>query len=78
MERKTKIIVLKSKRVTNPSFQPLTLEKLKTFKGMENLSDGELQQTLLEIKVLSTIMIDRLKNQGSDNSENNFNLNDAA
>ncbi len=78
MEKKTKIISLKNHRATNPSNETLTIEKLKTFKALENLSEEEAQQMLLEIKVLSAVMIDLLNNQQKENSENDLTLNEAA
>lgn len=67
------------KNFLNPKKEPLTIEKLKTFKGMENLTDEEAEQTLLGIKLLSTILIDFQKNQEREKElENSLILNQAA
>lgn len=64
---------------SNTKKEPLTIEKLKTFKGMENLTDEEAEKTLLGIKLLSTILIDFLKNQEREKElENSLILNQAA
>jgi len=64
---------------SNTNKEPLTIEKLKTFKGMENLTEEEAEQTLLGIKLLSTILIDFQKNQEREKElENSLTLNQAA
>ncbi len=78
MEKQGKIVSLKNKRAINPNNEPLTVEKLKTFKGTENLSEEEASQMLNEIKLLSAIMVDYLKNNYTDDQMDKFNLNQAA
>lgn len=73
-----KILPLKNVKAKNPNNEPLTNEKLKTFKGMENLSEEEATQMLNEIKLLSAIMVDYLKNNYTDDQVDEFNLNKAA
>ena len=64
---------------SNTKKEPLTIEKLKTFKGMENLTDEEAEQALLGIKLLSVILIDFQKNKEREKElENSIILNQAA
>ena len=64
---------------SNTKKEPLTIEKLKTFKGMENLTDEEAEQALLGIKLLSVIHIDFQKNKEREKElENSIILNQAA
>lgn len=75
---KGKIVSLTNTRATNPNNEPLTIEKIRTFKGMENLSDEEAGLMLNEIKLLSAIMVDYLKNNYTDDQVDDLNLNQAA
>ncbi|MBA3970551.1 MAG: hypothetical protein H0X46_00075 [Bacteroidetes bacterium] len=51
-----KVIELKSIESINPNKEALTLDKLKTFKGLENLTDEEAQETLFCIQTFSSIL----------------------
>lgn len=58
------------KAFINPKKEPLTIESLKKFKGLECLSDAEAEEVLLGIKSLSTLLIEFLKeNQESNSNE---------
>lgn len=58
------------KAFINPKKEPLTIERLKKFKGMEHLSNAELDEALVGIKTLSTLLIEFLKeNQEANNNE---------
>ncbi|MCA0429108.1 MAG: hypothetical protein LCH32_01245 [Bacteroidetes bacterium] len=70
MKYGTSIAVRKMKAFINPKKEPLTIERLKKFKGLECLSDAEAEETLLGIKTLSTLLIEFLKeNQESKSNE---------
>lgn len=58
------------KAFINPKKEPLTIERLRKFKGMEHLSDLEIEEALVGIKTLSTLLIELLKeNQEANNNE---------
>ena len=57
MSEETKIIRLNSKR------EPLTIEKLRTFKGLENLIDEEAQNTLIAIQKFTNILYEFMNEQ---------------
>jgi len=42
----------------NPEKKPLTIEKLRSFKGLENLSDEEAHETLFAIEALCAILVE--------------------
>jgi len=42
----------------NPNKEELTVEKLKTFEGFENLEDKEAQETVFAIQTLASIIYD--------------------
>lgn len=46
---------------TNPKKEPLTIEKLRTFKGLENLSDEEAQEMLFQIEALCAILMEAVE-----------------
>lgn len=70
MKYGTSIAVRKMKKFINPKKEPLTIERLKKFKGLECLSDAETEETLLGIKTLSILLIEFLKdNQKTNNNE---------
>ncbi len=50
-----KVIELKKNEMLNPNKEELTVEKLKTFKGLENLNNDEAQETVFAIKTLASI-----------------------
>lgn len=52
----TKIMDLKKGQTLNPNKEPLTIEKLKTFKGFENLSEKEATETVFAIQTLANIL----------------------
>lgn len=56
MERK--IIELKNIEILNPKKEDLTVDKLKTFNGLENLNDAEAQETIFAIQTLANILYD--------------------
>lgn len=58
----------------NPKKEPLTVERLRKFKGCEHLSDAEAEEALLAIKTLSGLLVELIKEE-SNNSEQ---LNQAA
>lgn len=63
------------KTFINPKKEPLTAERLRKFKGCEQLTDAEAEQALLGIKTLSVLLIELLKEEQNNNSEQ---LNQAA
>lgn len=72
---KGKIIKLEKAGMLNPDKEALTVEKLKTFTGFEDLEDDRAQQIVFAIQTLASILykftneqqkiktIDELKNQ---------------
>jgi len=63
------------KSFINPKKEPLTVERLRKFKGCEHLTDAEAEEALLGIKTLSALLIELLKEEQNNNSEQ---LNQAA
>lgn len=59
----------------NPKKEPLTIERLKKFKGCEHFTDAEAEEVLLGIKTISALLIEFLKEEQTNNSEQ---LNQAA
>jgi hypothetical protein len=57
------------KTFINPKKEPLTIEQLKKFKGCEHLTDAEAEEALLGIKTLSALLIEFLKEEQNNNSE---------
>jgi ASC-1-like (ASCH) protein len=53
MEEKEKVI--KKSGTLNPDKLDLTVEKLKTFNGFENITDEEAQETVFAIQTLANI-----------------------
>ena len=51
------------------------MERLRKFKGCEHLTDAEAEEALLGIKTLSSLLIELLKEEQNNNSEQ---LNQAA
>lgn len=51
------------KAFINQKKEPLTVEKLKEFKGMEQLNDAEAEETILKIKTLSGLLIEFLNDE---------------
>lgn len=64
---KTKIIALK--QALNPNRENLSAEKLKTFKGLENLSDEEATETVFAIQTFASIIYEFM-NQKNENENN--------
>jgi hypothetical protein len=58
----------------NPKKEPLTVERLRKFKGCEHLTDAEAEEALVGIKTLSALLVELIKEE-NNNSEN---LNQAA
>jgi hypothetical protein len=69
-----KVIGLKKIGTLNPNKEELTVEKLKTFKGLENLKDEEAQETVFAIQTLASIIYEfaneQARNKNIDESEN--------
>jgi hypothetical protein len=63
------------KTFINPKKEPLTIERLRKFKGCEHLTDAEAEEALLGIKTLSALLVEFLKEEEQNNSEQ---LNQAA
>lgn len=66
-----KVIRIKSIESINPNKEALTLEKLKTFKGLENLTDEEAQETLFCIQTFSNILYAFINQQKKIEKQNN-------
>ena len=65
----------------NPDKEELTVEKLKTFKGFENLEDKEAQETVFAIQTLANILYEFTNEQSKPkkiDSENKQQLKIAA
>lgn len=58
-----KVIGLKKIEMLNPNKEELTVEKLKTFKGLENLKDDEAQETVFAIQTLASIFYEYTNEQ---------------
>ena len=54
--QRLKKIDAKMIRELNPNKEPLTVEKLKTFKGFENIDDEKAQETVFAIQTLAAIL----------------------
>lgn len=69
-----KVIGLKKIGMLNPNKEELTVEKLKTFKGLENLKDEEAQETVFAIQTLASIIYEfaneQARNKNIDELEN--------
>lgn len=50
-----KVIELKKIGMLNPNKEELTVEKLKSFEGLENLKDEEAQETVFAIQTLASV-----------------------
>jgi len=57
----------KKHEVLNPNKENLTVEKLRTFKGLENLNDTDAQETVFAIQTLANILYDFTKEQNTKN-----------
>ena len=69
MELKSKLESLNNKK------EPLTVEKIRTFKGFEKLTDIEAQEIIFAIKQLATIIVDyqqELEQRKGNDSEHQF------
>jgi hypothetical protein len=56
MPHETKVIPLKNSKAINPNREPLTVEKLRTYKGYEHLNDHDAEETVFAIQTLATIL----------------------
>lgn len=56
----------------NPEKKPLTVETLRTFKGMENLSDEEAQEIIFSLETFCIILLEAVKAQ-TEKEEANIN-----
>jgi hypothetical protein len=50
----------------NPTKEPLTVEKLKTFKGFEQMNDEELKEYLHHIHQIAVIVVEHLRQQNGE------------
>ena len=55
-------------KLLNPQFEPLTLEKLKTFKGNENISDEQAIEMLEAIGQFAFVLYGAIKNITCNNT----------
>jgi len=55
----------------NPQKEVLTVEKLRSFEGMEHLSDAEAQEIVYSIRTFSNIVYEFLKEKNSNSQDNN-------
>lgn len=68
-----KLITLYSDGIMNPFREPLTIEKLRTFEGMENLSDEEAQEIVYSIHTLCNIIYEyTMQNKIREDPDNNI------
>lgn len=67
---KGKMVELKKIEMSNPNKEELTTEKLKTFKGLENLNDDEAQETVFAIKTLAIIFYEFTNEQAKLENKN--------
>jgi hypothetical protein len=65
-----KVIELKKIGTLNPNKEELTVEKLKTFKGLENLKDEEAQETVFAIQTLASIFYEYTNEQAKLENKN--------
>ena len=56
------IATINKPKLLNPEFEPLTIEKLRTFKGYENTGDGEAAEILESIRQLAFVLYGAVKN----------------
>lgn len=59
------------RKFINPKKEPLTVERLRKFKGCENLTDAEAEEALLGIKTLSALLIELLKEENKNSEQLN-------
>lgn len=55
-------------KLLNPQFEPLTLEKLKTFKGNENISNEQAIEILESIEQFAFVLYGAIKNISCSNT----------
>lgn len=67
---KGKVVGLKKIEMSNPNKEELTAEKLKTFKGLENLNDDEAQETVFAIQTLASIFYEYANEQAKLENKN--------
>jgi hypothetical protein len=56
-------------KLLNPEFEPLTIEKLKTFKGYENTSDEQAVEILESIGQFALVLYGAVKNIPVNNTD---------
>lgn len=63
-------------KAINPKREPLTIEKLKTFEGLENLTDEEAQEIIFSLVQLASITFELFKelNEDEQNTETKLKL----
>lgn len=62
----------------NPEGEPLTVERLRSFQGLENLSDEEAQEIIFSIQTFCSILLEAVKAQEKLEEENTNQLKIAA
>ena len=55
-------------KILNPEFEPLTIEKLRTFKGYENTSDEQALEILESIGQFALVLYGAVKNMPVNNT----------
>ena len=65
-ETETKEQVIDEVIKMNPKKEPLTIEKLKTFKGFEQMNDEELKEYLHHIHQMAVIVVEHLRTQNNE------------
>lgn len=73
MKNTGKLISLYADGIMNPLRESLTVEKLKTFEGMENLSEEEAQEIVYSIHTLCNIIYEyTMQNKTREEPDNNI------
>ena len=65
-----KEVEFKKIEMLNPNKEELTVEKLKKFKGLENLKDEEAQETVFAIQTLASIFYEFTNEQAKLENKN--------
>lgn len=56
-------------KTLNPNKEDLTVDKLRTFNGLENLNDTEAQETVFAIQTLANILYDFTRELNNKNQQ---------
>ncbi|MBA3665141.1 MAG: hypothetical protein H0W61_13160 [Bacteroidetes bacterium] len=70
MKNETKIIDLKKVTSINPNKENLTVEKLKTFKGLENLNDEQATEMVFAIQTFANILYEFMNQKNPTEMKN--------